>query len=1137
MSPSRSLAGLASRALVAQIALVSLVVATGVGCAPTLESGCRAHTECPPDHQCAAGRCLAKASGDAAADGDAGRDNPPDIAPRPDALPPRDAQPVERDGDAPPADAATAPDAPVNAKPDADRPDAAERDAAPVSDADIEPPRPEATVEPPVPDAAEPPPPDATLVPCVPEEEQCDLLDNNCDGVVDNIELPCTAGEGVCVAAGVLVCGRGGEQRCEAALGAPQAEQCDRVDNDCDGLIDENQAGETLSVTCYEGPPGTRGVGVCAGGQRTCDPNAGVFGDCGFQTLPSAEVCDGLDNNCNGTVDDIATPPSCYEGDPAALLAPATACRAGLELCTAGQLACTDQRLPAELDDCNGVNDDCDELIDEDCFCEQGAPCSGAAVGQCRPGTQLCHLGQLVSCEGQILPEGDELCDGQDNDCDGETDEGTDETCFDGHPGLVGAGVCRSGTRVCAGGALSADCVEQVLPTHEACNGRDDDCNGGVDDVFAPAVGADCSVGLGVCRRDSVFVCTEDAAGTVCAAVAGPPSSEVCNGQDDDCDGEVDNGADAVCYDGEPQSRGIGNCVAGVRTCANGALGACVGQVTPQVELCNGRREDEDCDGLVDEICLCDEGESIECGRDAPPCQAGRQRCVAGAFGPCEGAVGPTDEVCDFVDNDCNGVLDDVPANVCYSGPEGTQGVGTCVAGHETCKNINLVCAAEMAPVPEVCDDLDNDCDGVVDNLIAGGAGRCDTGLLGACRLGQQDCVGGRMTCVQTVQPTAETCNGVDDDCDGTVDEPPILTRAEYEVDPGTLNAGRPGFVSSGDGFLGVYGVSNGRDGAVAGRTMNRTGAPQAARTLLTAGAGGQSAGTLRAVLNSPDRVNQNRRYVAGWLENGHIRFQSLGDDGTPHGSAPQTLESVDDGAISAFDMATSPTGIAFAWLEDDLVGGGQRIVVANSRDDGTALARPTTFGLPAARRSAVALGVNASVQPTLFGVAWSENVGGLGPVKVAIVDGVNAPITGTMANLGQLGDVVETSTGFAITWVETVGNTLFVRRFQRDGIASAAIQVSQSASSRTGLSLDALQDGGLGLLFHESDAIWYHRLNAAGTVHPQRARVGSYGTFGLDATLSRSGTAAFWVYGARGVDGGSVISARMALGEFLCAP
>ena len=112
------------------------------------------------------------------------------------------------------------------------------------------------------------------------------------------------------------------------------------------------------------------------------------------------------------------------------------------------------------------------------------------------------------------------------------------------------------------------------------------------------------------------------------------------------------------CYDGPPDTEGVGICHAGTQTCSDNSWGDCVGQVLPGTEVCDGEL-DEDCDGSVDEGCECIDGETRECGTDVGECEKGTQTCVDGQWGDCEGAVGPSDEVCDGKDNDCDGKTDE----------------------------------------------------------------------------------------------------------------------------------------------------------------------------------------------------------------------------------------------------------------------------------------------------------------------------------------------------------------------------------------------------------------------------------------------------------------------------------------------
>ncbi len=120
----------------------------------------------------------------------------------------------------------------------------------------------------------------------------------------------------------------------------------------------------------------------------------------------------------------------------------------------------------------------------------------------------------------------------------------------------------------------------------ELCNGIDDNCDGTVDEGFD--VGAACSVGVGACARSGAKVCTANGTGTTCNATPGPPSAEVCNNVDDDCDGQVDEGLGTLTC-------GQGGCEQTVAACVNGQPAVCT-PGTPKAEIC-GNGVDEDCNG------------------------------------------------------------------------------------------------------------------------------------------------------------------------------------------------------------------------------------------------------------------------------------------------------------------------------------------------------------------------------------------------------------------------------------------------------------------------------------------------------------------------------------------------------------
>ncbi|MBK9259961.1 MAG: hypothetical protein IPM54_09015 [Polyangiaceae bacterium] len=472
------------------------------------------------------------------------------------------------------------------------------------------------------------------------------------------------------------------------------AESCNGKDDDCNGIVDDGIASMTCGVgTCQQTVPG------CTAGQpSSCEPDpAGV------------ETCDGLlDEDCDGVVDNGCScqngdTQTCYTGSPTTM--DVGACKAGTQTCDAGTWGSCDGEVTPLAETCDGLDNDCNGAADD------GIASVTCGVGACQVTVAGCVNGEPSTCTpGEPTAE---TCDGLDNDCNGAADDGiASETC--------GVGACQVTVAGCVNGEPST-CTPGE-PTAETCDGLDNDCNGAADDGN-PGGGAACNTGmLGACAGGT----TACSGGSIVCNQNTMPNVEVCDGLvDESCDGQVDegclctNGTMQSCYDGPAGTEGVGPCTTGLQACASGMWGACVGQVQPAAETCDGI--DNDCDGSIDEN---NPGGGQACSTGLPGiCAAGTMTCASGALtcvqnmqaAPSEDCGTPADDDCDGQVNENCGVCTPFSTRSCYSGPAGTIGVGVCKSGTETCNAAGSAwgpCTGQTTPSTESCkNNLDDDCD------------------------------------------------------------------------------------------------------------------------------------------------------------------------------------------------------------------------------------------------------------------------------------------------------------------------------------------------------------------------------------------------------------------------------------------
>lgn len=315
----------------------------------------------------------------------------------------------------------------------------------------------------------------------------------------------------------MLACMDGDTQSCDAGCGTGSGRKecvagrwmpCQSVYKQCtvNGCPGDAEC-EGGQWKCYPSYNSRRSCTACSGGgTQACYSNF-TFGPCqpstkGSETTSNATRCDKCDNDLSGVADDFPK--------PCAVPGKYGPCASGTGTCSGTTYVCQ-QTIQPTAETCDAQDNNCDAVVDN-----MGQVSCG--IGGCRRVFEKCINGALQQCEPGT-PES-EVCDGVDNDCDYSEDEGFGTLS-------CGVGECVQQLPRCDNGVLRETCGDGVTGSPEICDGKDNDCNGSIDEGS-------------VCRNDSLScTCVPKAPVLACG-------ERICGPVADGCGGTIDCGTCGV---------------------------------------------------------------------------------------------------------------------------------------------------------------------------------------------------------------------------------------------------------------------------------------------------------------------------------------------------------------------------------------------------------------------------------------------------------------------------------------------------------------------------------------------------------------------------------------------------------------
>jgi uncharacterized protein (TIGR03382 family) len=444
-----------------------------------------------------------------------------------------------------------------------------------------------------------------------------------------------------------------------SAVNPGATEVCNSIDDDCDGDIDDDDSSVTGQTTWYADGD-SDAYGDSSTSTSSCSQPSGYVSDnTDCDDTESAvnpgesEICDSLDNDCDGTVDNNATDASTWYADndgdtygdatsstvecdqPSGYVSDDTDCD---DTDSGVNPGATEVAYDGIDNDCDG-----DDLCDVDLDGYDSTSCSG--------GTDCDDTDAAINPGATEVPY-----DGVDDDCSGDDECDVDGDGYD--------------STQCSGGTDCDDTDSGVNPGgSEICNGADDDCDGTVDETTG-------------CYDDDGDGFTENSGDCDDGdAAVSPAGVETCDGVDEDCDGTVDE--DTECYDddGDGWTEDDGDCNDGDEF------------VSPDAVEIDDNGIDDDCDSQVDDGISDPDGDGYT--EDAGDCDPENADVWPGA-----------PELEDGIDNDCDGEIDQGTAAYDDDGDGFSENEGDCW-------DDEILVSPEAE---EILDNgIDDDCDGEVD--------------------------------------------------------------------------------------------------------------------------------------------------------------------------------------------------------------------------------------------------------------------------------------------------------------------------------------------------------------------------------------------------------------------------------------